>query len=111
MSAAISKHYTVTLTGSAQALPATGVSFGAVRWMSMQPDGANTNPIFLGGAGVTTSDYGTRLPAGTAGIPPAPHIIAEFRDGMLRPEALYVIGTLNEKLHLHVISYPENAGK
>lgn len=105
MSSSISQHFTLTLTGVAQVLP-TSVTPGAVRWLSMQPDAANANPVYLGGTGVTAANYGTRIPAPVAGVPPPPHIIGEFQDGMVRLDAFYVIGTNTEKLHLHVLTFP-----
>ena len=94
---------TVTLTGSAQALPITYQ--GGIRWVSLQPGEGNVNPIYVGGVGVTALNYGVRLPAPAAGIPPPPHIIGEFADGTVSISDIYVIGTLNEKLHLHVLPY------
>jgi hypothetical protein len=99
-----SEHYTVTLSGSVQVLP-TASGGGKVRWLSLQPDGANANPVFLGGPGLTTSDYGTRLPAASGGVPPAPHVIAEFSDGSMAVQDFYVLGTSTEKLHVHVLIF------
>lgn len=96
-------HATVTLTGSAQAL--TAVYQGGIRWVSLQPDPANVNPSYVGGSGITSADYGVRLPAPSAGIPPPPHIIGEFADGTVALSDIYVIGTVGEKLHLHVLPY------
>jgi hypothetical protein len=38
-------------------------------------------------------------------VPPAPHIIAEFDDGQVYAQEIFVIGTNNEKLHLHALIY------
>lgn len=95
----------LTLSGAAQPLPAFIGGSGLVRWLSLQPGAANANPVFLGGAGVSTTVYGTRLPAAAAGVPPPPHIVAEFEDGALGADDFYVIGTLNDTLHVHALAY------
>ena len=96
-----SEHRVLTLAGSAEPLS----SLGKVRWLSLQPGGANSNPVFIGGPGVSSTDYGTRLPAASGGVPPPPHVIAEFYDGALSAQDIYVYGTAAEKLHIHVITF------
>jgi hypothetical protein len=96
-----SLHYTMTLSGSAETLPA----LGKVRWMSLQPGGANANPVYLGGPGVSSTDYGTCLPAASGGIPPPPHVIGEFYDGAIAVADFYVIGTASQKLHIHYLPF------
>lgn len=96
-----SQHFVVVLAGTAEALP-TG---GKVRWISLQPGAANANPVFVGGQTVSSTSYGTRLPVASGGVPPPPHIIAEFADGSVSLEELFVIGTAAEKLHVHVLVY------
>lgn len=97
-----SRHVVVTLAGTAEALPG---GLGRLRWLSLQPGAANANPVFVGGDNVTTVSYGTRLPPAAAGVPPAPHVIAEFEDGSMAPEEIFVIGTASEKLHVHMLVY------
>lgn len=98
------QHVVVTLTGAAQALPAfTGAA--SVRWLSLQPGTANGSPVFVGGAAVSNTSYGTRLPASVASEPCAPFIVGEFEDGTLDPTKMYVYGANNEKLHLTALVY------
>lgn len=101
MADAIVEHVTVTLTASAAALPARG----RVRWVSIQPGTANANPAFVGGAGVTTSDFGTYLPASSGSVPSAPMVLGEFYDGAIKLEDIYVIGTASEKVHVQYIRF------
>ena len=49
----------------------------------------NSGPIYLGGSGVTTSNYGYKLTAGSS-VPV----------GMFDLSALYAVGTANDKLHI-----------
>lgn len=98
------RHYTLTLTGFVQQIPIPSGTDGRVRWFSLQPGEANANPVYIGDGDTDTlssTDYGTRLPASTAGVPPPPHIIGEFEDGAVNPNHTYVIGSNGEKLHIH----------
>lgn len=80
-------HETVTLTGAAQ--PVSAASSG-VRTATLQAPSGNAGAIYLGGPAVSTTDYGYRIGAGEAG-PVIP-------DADL--SKLFMIGTLNDKLHI-----------
>ena len=94
-------HYTVTLTAAAQAV-ATALGLTAAqdlpfRTLMVQADKANANDAFIGGAAVTTSDYGIRLDPGDT----APAIaIGAYDSGPLKLSKVFVIGTAGEKIHL-----------
>src|SRR5258706_9711876 len=99
----------LTLTGAAQQLhPAVGVLLQDDRalWLSLQPDTANANPVYIGNSATTTAANSfVRLEAATATVPPAPWQISETIPGQsvtsvaLRLSDLYVFGTNGEKLH------------
>jgi hypothetical protein len=97
------RHHNLTLTGSAQQLSSiVGSLPNPIRTLSIQPDGANGNPVYLGGPGVSSSDYGVRMEAGATGVPPAPLVLGEFGSGWVRLEELYVFGTAAQSIHLLV---------
>lgn len=71
--------------------------------ISLQAGAANGNPVLIGGPGVTTTDYGVRIPAAVAGVPAAPYIPSDFfRPGRNKLSDIFCIGTANEKLHMLV---------
>ena len=99
------RHYTVTLTATATpVLTLINAAFGqggardeAFRFLSVQPDKANTNDAFVGGSTLTTADYGVRLdPADTA---PAYDLCGHYDSGPMKLSEIYVVGTAGEKLH------------
>jgi hypothetical protein len=94
-------HLVLTLSGSAQALTLPQ----KVRWVSLQPGAANANPVYIGGEGVSSTDYGTRIPVSSGSVPPPPHVIAEFSDGTTQLSDIYVLGTNTEKLHVHYLKF------
>lgn len=97
------RHHVLTLDGNAQCLDTVSGALGAsIRTISLQPDGANGNPVYVGSAGVTSSVFGVRLEAGATGVPPAPFVLGEFPTGWLKLSDLYVIGTDTQVLHLLV---------
>lgn len=103
---AVSQHV-LTLTGSAQALStASGASTATIRTVSIQPGTANTNPVYIGDANVTSSAYGIRLPAPVSSEPPAPVILGETQSqvGHFKLSDVYVSGTNAEKVHLLVVT-------
>lgn len=102
-------HAVMTLSGSAEALSVGGTS-GRVRWCALQPGTANANPVFIGGSTVSSTDYGTRLPPASGGVPPPPHVIGEFDDGTVNLADIYVIGNAGEKLHIHALVYTGRIG-
>lgn len=78
-------HEVVTVTGSAAAVSTRGV-----RAVSIEADDANAGAIFLGGAGVTTTNYGRKL---------SPGDVIDLGDADL--SALYAVAASpNDKLHL-----------
>lgn len=101
-------HFTLTLNGNVQklssALPPNlvGKSF-YVAWL--QPDGGNTNVIYVGGTNVdvAAANYGFRLEAPIATIPSAPWNVGEMAYGKLFLNDMAVKGTNGEKLHLFVV--------
>lgn len=107
-------HYSLNLSGAAQplsdAFPAvTGtLKAGAYDYpcifLSLQPDGANANPIFVGSDNTITSAlYGVRLEAGSAGVPPAPYIV-EVPPGNIKAGDVWVLGTAGQDLHILLLS-------
>ena len=99
-----SVHFEVEVTASAAALTALAGN-KSIRWISIQPDGANVGAVYIGGAGVTSSSYGSKLPAPVDGIPPPPFIIGEFEDGTMGPQNIYIVGTADDSVHVHVLVY------
>ncbi len=109
------RHATLTLDGSAQRLlagwgvvgagnPVGGVNDIAAEAIYIQPDGANANPIYLGGDAVSAADHGFSLPAGAAGVPPSPFKLDAYTS-RVKPSQLYVIGTAAQKVHITIIGY------
>lgn len=100
-------HLSVTLTGSAQqlTLPQTGGKRTPIRGLGVQPRPAGANPVFLGGPGVTTTDYGVYVPGSVSSIPPAPLIINEMTAGSTDLEDWYIVGTLAEVVSVLVFAY------
>lgn len=102
----------VTLSGAAQQLSTVlGVLLpnDSVIWLSLQPNGANANPVYVGNSATTSStNYFVRLEAAAATIPPAPWQISEALPPTVtlavRLSELYVNGTNAEKLHVGWIS-------
>ena len=71
-------HYVLTLSGSAQALSSvTSPTTASIRTVALQPGAANSNPVYVGASGVSSTVYGARLPAAAAGEPPAPMMLAD----------------------------------
>ena len=102
------RHYVLTLDGNAQRLSsvltggADGPNDRPLRSISLQPAGANANPIFLGHAGVSSTDFGVRLEPGATNVPPAPFVFGELDRGAMKLSEFYVIGTSTQKLHILV---------
>lgn len=95
------KHYTVTLAAAAQSV-ATALGLTAstdipFRTLTFQAGKANTNDAFVGGSGVTTTDYGIRLDPGDT-APPV--VVGAYDTGGLKLSDVYVIGTADEKVHI-----------
>lgn len=105
------RHATLTLTGAAQRLISAfpDVTPGGADDLSaivlvLQPDGANAAAVFIGGEGVTTTDYGFRLAAAAAGVPPAP-FVGEFAGARTKLSRWYAIGANGEKLHIMLVAF------
>jgi len=93
----------ITLTASAQQFE-TALSLSEIgqrlRMVAVQPDAANSNVLYIGGAGVTTVN-GIRLEAPSGGIPSAPFQLSElFGQGILLLSDFYTLGTVGEKLRV-----------
>lgn len=100
------RHYTITLTGSAQQLNQACLGSASVdipvMMLELQPDGANANEIYVGGSdAVSSSSYGTRLEAADTSIPPAPwRATSDGLNAFLTLGDFWVIGTSSQKLHV-----------
>ncbi len=105
-------HYTLTLSGAAQSLAsvvAAGESIGNIKQLILHADGANSALIYVGGMGgpgvtmgaVTSSSYGFRIEIPVTTIPAAPTILESINTSL---GDWRVIGTLNDKLHITVIT-------
>jgi hypothetical protein len=55
---------------------------------------------------LTSANFGTRIPAPTAGEPVAPYIREGFAPGTVRLEEFFVLGTAGQKVHIDLILYP-----
>lgn len=102
------RHYpALTLTGVAQnirtALQLDDDSDPKARAVIFHPDSSNSNPIYVGGIGVGTTDWAFRLPAFSATLPP--FILGEFDQGPLQLKDFWVIGTSGEKLHIGIVPW------
>jgi hypothetical protein len=94
-------HYTVTLTATARsiatALGLTPAQDVALRSLTVQAGKANAADAFVGGSGLTVTDYGVRVdPADTA---PPILLLGGVDGGPIKPSKVFVIGTANEILH------------
>ncbi len=113
------KHLTLTLTAAVQSLAdayaaVSGVTADqpaaadlACQSIVLQPDGANANPIYVGGASdgtLSSTVHGFRLEKGNAGVPPLPLILVAPNGGPMRASDVKVLGTAAEKLHALLIS-------
>ena len=107
------QHHVLTLSGAAERLSdvltdpsVSGRDDVPLRTISLQPRGANANPIYVGATSVVSAtDYGIRLEPGATGVPPAPFILGEHDvGGPLKLSNFYVIGTAAQ--HLHILTVP-----
>lgn len=95
-------HYTLTLNGNPQNL-ATAIAAGdfGVRRLDFTADEANTHVVKGGGsASLTVNDWGFYIPIPVTNIPAAPYRHVDLTTGPVPIGSIWVIGTLNEKLHL-----------
>lgn len=102
-------HRTATLTIVGTSLKAllglTDAEDVPYEHLTLQADGANGNPVFIGGPGVTTTDYGVRLPASAAGVPHWPPMWYELTARPVKLSEIFVVGTAGEKLHVGGIEW------
>lgn len=96
-------HRTITLTATGTKLSALA-SLQAqedvpLQSLTIQADGANANPVFLGGSGVTITDYGIRIPTPSGGVPAAP-VFYESGNRPVKLSEVFVVGTPGEKVHV-----------
>lgn len=100
-------HFDLTLTGAAQQLsdllPAGRMP--SLRALILQADPANAGPVYLGDASVSSSSYAVRIPIPVAGIPAAPFILGEFESGPMKLQNFWVLGDVDEVLHVSYIAY------
>lgn len=96
-------HYTAPVTAAAQNLatalgltPQQDVPF---EFMVLQGGAANANPVFIGGPGVTTTDYGFRI-AGLASSQPDTSLRMPAIPRGVRPSEIYFVGTAGEELQV-----------
>lgn len=92
----------VTLTATAAAVASDSL---LCRQVFLQPDVANVGPCYFGGSNVTSST-GLRLEgADSDGLPSAPFPFVMSVDKPFDLAALYVLGTVGEKLRILYIPY------
>lgn len=110
----VAKDYTLTLTGAAQqlsvALLAANYALGRngdemERDLWLQPDGANSGIIYVGGtqgsgSNTSSTNYGFRLEKPVSTIPQAPFSFNSFYQGTITLGAIWVFGTNGDKLHV-----------
>jgi hypothetical protein len=99
-------HYTLTLTGGAQRVStvmnqADGVR---IRKISFQAGAANAAAVYIGGPGVSDTDYGVRIPIPVSTVPEAPYLYEDPDEGLTLGN-IYVFGANTEKLHLLIQPY------
>lgn len=96
--------YVLTLSGAAQQLSSVlpaGQLARPLRKLDLQPRGTNASPVYLHHNNLVSSTvYGVRMEAGTAGVPPAPYVAAEYLNGPIRLSSCWVLGAAGEFLHI-----------
>jgi hypothetical protein len=102
-------HSTITLTGAAQQLIAniTPAQNIPIREISFQEDGSNGAAVFIGSSsGVTTADYGIRIPVPVTNVPAAPVRLGPYAtSGPIKLGDFWVIGTAAQKLHVSYVPF------
>lgn len=102
------RNFVLTLNGNAQSLASVSglpreLLDKYVHALWLQPDTGNTNPFYVGGAGVATTT-GLRFEGATATVPPAPWLPSDaFKTTGTKLEDWYVIGTNGEKVRILVV--------
>ena len=73
----------------------------ALRRLDLQPRGTNAAPVYVGQDNTTSStNYGVRLEAAVATIPPAPYPLGDFNAGPLHFSDVWALGTTGDFLHV-----------
>lgn len=90
-------HLTVTLNGSAQALSTPSAGSPSVNVQELQIESESGNgTVYVGGSGVSATDYGRSITAGTANA-----ITLRTPNGRsINLASTYVIGTNAQKIHI-----------
>jgi hypothetical protein len=102
------EHRVLTLTGAAQSLltafgadePPGGANDPLCSFLSLQAPTDNSNAVFVGGSGVSATDYGARIPVPVTNIPEVPFVIAGGPNVGVRLSQVFVIGTADEAVHI-----------
>jgi len=95
------KQFTVTLTATAAAIT-TDEDF--CRQIYLQPGVSNSNPMYVGGAGVTSST-GIRLEGYDGdGLPSAPFPLMFGQDNPLQANKVYVLGTAGQTVNVLLVT-------
>lgn len=101
--------YTLTFGSSAVQLSTVvvpGQNTTSAKFVSLQPDSANSGVIYVGGnnhgASVSSSSYGFRLEIPVSTVPPAPFII-ELAPQTIDLSQFWVKGTSSDKLHIFML--------
>ena len=90
-------HLTITLTGAAQALSTPSAGNPSINCCELQIESETGNAaVAVGGSGVTATDYGRTVGAGTA----AAITLRPANGESIKLASTYVIGTLNQKIHI-----------
>ena len=98
------QHYTATMTGAALRLSTLmSEPHLPLRQIIFTNDASAAAVVCIGHAGVSTADYGIRLPAGTT--TPTNVSLGPFESGAVNVEDIYLIGTNNEKVHVTLIPH------
>ena len=102
-------HFTATLTAVGTSLKTllglTDSQDIPLQSISLQADPANAGAAFVGGTGVTITDYLVRIPIPVSSVPSPPLI---YESGTARPMKLsevFVVGTAGDKLHVGGVGY------
>lgn len=98
-------HYTVTLTGSAQNLE-TDLPAGTpdrCRTLILQVDPSNSGLVYVGGSGLTDSNFAFSLPIPVGGKAAPPFMLGDYETTVLRLDDIYVLGSASDKLYVSAV--------
>jgi hypothetical protein len=87
------RHKVVAITAAAKSLASSLGEDGYVAYLSLQPVAANANPFFIGGPGVTTTDYGVRMEIPVTNIPSAAWPLDDLMGPLCKLSDVYIVGT------------------